>query len=60
MSYYVMAVGWNPISESRAQFFAYLFRRVLGLEMPVQSYMPRSRRFLFVTYAIAGYLYAGW
>jgi len=30
---------------------------VLGLEIPVQSYMPRSRRFLFVFYAVASYLY---
>src|SRR5262249_16332861 len=36
----------------------YLFQeKILGLEIPVQSYMPRSRRFLFVTYAIASYLY---
>src|SRR5579871_1338684 len=40
------------------QFFAYLFQeQVLGLEVPVQSYMPRSRRTLFVTYAIASYFY---
>ena len=40
------------------QFFAYLFQeKVLGLEVPVQSYMPRSRRTLFVTYAIASYVY---
>src|SRR5437763_7317555 len=40
------------------QFFAYLFQeKVLGLEVPVQHYMPRSRRFLFVTYAVASYLY---
>src|SRR5207248_9979974 len=40
------------------QFFAYLFQeKVLGLEIPVQSYMPRSRRALFVTYAVASYLY---
>ena len=30
---------------------------MLGLEIPVQSYMPRSRRILFVTYAIASYIY---
>jgi putative peptide zinc metalloprotease protein len=40
------------------QFFAYMFQeKVLGLEIPVQNYMPRSRRFLFVFYAIASYLY---
>jgi len=40
------------------QFFTYLFQeKVLGLEVPVQSYMPRSRRFLFVFYAVASYLY---
>ncbi|QDV34160.1 site-2 protease family protein [Tautonia plasticadhaerens] len=40
------------------QFFAYLFQeKVLGLEVPVQSYMPRSRRTLFVTYAVASYVY---
>ena len=40
------------------QFFTYLFQdKVLGLEIPVQSYMPKSRRFLFVFYAIASYLY---
>src|SRR5262249_40351240 len=41
-----------------AQFFSYVFQeKVLGLEVPVQSYMPRSRRFLFVTYAVASYIY---
>ncbi len=58
--YYVMA-DWLEIPNLRiksTQFFAYLFQeKVLGLEVPVQSYMPRSRRFLFVTYAIASYLY---
>src|SRR5947209_8286001 len=58
--YYVMA-GWLEIPNLRVkstQFFAYLFQeKVLGLEVPVQSYMPRSRRTLFVTYAIASYLY---
>ena len=40
------------------QFFTYMFQeKILGLEIPVQSYMPRSRRTLFVTYAIASYLY---
>ncbi len=40
------------------QFFTYMFQeKVLGLEIPVQSYMPRSRRTLFVSYAIASYLY---
>jgi putative peptide zinc metalloprotease protein len=58
--YYVMA-DWLEIPNLRiksTQFFAYLFQeKVLGLEVPVQSYMPRSRRFLFVFYAIASYLY---
>lgn len=58
--YYVMA-DWLEIPNLRiksTQFFAYLFQeKVLGLEVPVQSYMPRSRRFLFVTYAITSYLY---
>src|SRR5262245_51666561 len=58
--YYVMA-DWLEIPNLRiksTQFFAYLFQeKVLGLEVPVQSYMPRSRRFLFVTYAIASYIY---
>src|SRR4051794_16613159 len=58
--YYVMA-DWLEIPNLRTkstQFFAYLFQeKVLGLEVPVQSYMPRSRRFLFVTYAVASYLY---
>ena len=30
---------------------------MLGLGVPVQNYMPRSRRFLFVFYAVASYLY---
>ena len=58
--YYVMA-DWLEIPNLRiksTQFFAYLFQeKVLGLEIPVQSYMPRSRRSLFVTYAVASYLY---
>ncbi len=58
--YYVMA-DWLEIPNLRiksTQFFVYLFQeKVLGLEVPVQNYMPRSRRFLFVTYAIASYLY---
>jgi putative peptide zinc metalloprotease protein len=58
--YYVMA-DWLEIPNLRiksTQFFAYLFQeKVLGLEVPVQSYMPRSRRFLFVFYAVASYLY---
>ena len=58
--YYVMA-DWLEIPNLRiksTQFFAYLFQeKVLGLEVPVQSYMPRTRRTLFVTYAIASYLY---
>src|SRR4051794_15697815 len=58
--YYVMS-DWLEIPNLRiksTQFFAYLFQeKVLGLEVPVQSYMPRSRRSLFVTYAIASYVY---
>lgn len=58
--YYVMA-DWLEIPNLRmksTQFFAYLFQeKVLGLEIPVQSYMPKSRRGLFVTYAITSYLY---
>ena len=58
--YYVMA-DWLEIPNLRiksTQFFAYLIQeKVLGLEIPVQSYMPKSRRYLFVTYAIASYLY---
>ncbi len=58
--YYVMA-DWLEIPNLRiksTQFFSYAFQeKVLGLEVPVQSYMPRSRRTLFVTYAIASYLY---
>ena len=58
--YYVMA-DWLEIPNLRiksTQFFGYLFQeKVLGLEIPVQSYMPRSRRYLFVTYAIASYIY---
>ena len=58
--YYVMS-DWLEIPNLRVkstQFFGYLFQeKVLGLEVPVQSYMPRSRRTLFVTYAIASYLY---
>ena len=58
--YYVMA-DWLEIPNLRiksTQFFTYLFQeKVLGLEVPVQSYMPRSRRSLFVTYAVCSYLY---
>ena len=58
--YYVMS-DWLEIPNLRiksTQFFTYLIQeKVLGLEVPVQSYMPRSRRTLFVTYAIASYVY---
>ncbi len=58
--YYVMA-DWLEIPNLRiksTQFFGYLFQeKVLGLEIPVQNYLPRSRRYLFVTYAIASYVY---
>ncbi len=58
--YYVMA-DWLEIPNLRIksnQFFSYLIQeKVLGLEIPVQSYLPRSRRILFVMYAIASYIY---
>jgi putative peptide zinc metalloprotease protein len=58
--YYVLA-DWLEIPNLRiksTQFFGYLIQeKVLGLEIPVQSYMPRSRRILFVTYAVASYIY---
>lgn len=58
--YYVMS-DYLEIPNLRiksTQFFGYLIQeKVLGLEIPVQSYMPKSRRVLFVTYAIASYLY---
>ena len=58
--YYVMS-DWLEVPNLRiksTQFFAYLFQeKVLGLEIPVQSYTPRSRRSLFVIYAIASYCY---
>jgi putative peptide zinc metalloprotease protein len=58
--YYVLA-DWLEIPNLRiksSQFFAYLIQeKVLGLEIPVQSYMPKARRILFVTYAVASYLY---
>src|SRR5438309_7828953 len=58
---YYVASDWLEIPNLRVkstQFFAYLMQeKVLGLEIPVQSYMPRSRRTLFVFYAIASYLY---
>ncbi len=58
---YYVASDYLEIPNLRmksTQFFAYLIQeKVLGLEVPVQSYMPRSRRALFVTYAVASYLY---
>ncbi len=58
--YYVMA-DWLEVPNLRiksTQFFGYLFQeKIMGLEIPVQNYMPRSRRFLFVTYAVASFLY---
>lgn len=58
---YYVAADWLEIPNLRlksTQFFTYLFQeKVLGLEVPVQSYMPRSRRTLFVTYAVTSYLY---
>ncbi len=58
--YYVMSdfLEVPNLRIKSTQFFTYLFQeKVLGLELPVQSYMPRSRRLLFVTYAVASYLY---
>jgi len=58
--YYVMSdyLEIPNLRTKSTQFFSYLFQEyVLGLEVPVQSYMPRSRRTLFVVYAIASYLY---
>ena len=58
--YYVMSdyLEIPNLRTKSTQFFSYLFQEyVLGLEVPVQSYMPRSRRSLFVIYAIASYLY---
>jgi putative peptide zinc metalloprotease protein len=58
--YYVLA-DYLEIPNLRmkaTQFFLYLFQeKVLGLEVPVQSYMPRSRRVLFVMYAVCSYIY---
>ena len=58
--YYVMS-DWLEVPNLRiksTQFFVYLFQeKVLGLEIPVQSYMPKSRRFLFVSYAVCSYVY---
>ncbi len=58
--YYVTS-DWLEIPNLRiksTQFFGHQFQeKVLGLEVPPQSYMPRSRRILFVTYAVASYLY---
>jgi putative peptide zinc metalloprotease protein len=52
---------WLEIPNLRiksTQFFGYLIQeKVLGLEIPVQSYLPKARRYLFVTYAIASYIY---
>lgn len=58
--YYVMS-DWLEIPNLRiksSQFFSnFIQEKVLGLEVPQQHYMPRSRRTLFITYAIASYLY---
>ncbi len=58
--YYVLA-DWLEIPNLRiksTQFFAYLMQeKVLGLEVPVQSYLPKTRRALFVTYALTSYVY---
>jgi putative peptide zinc metalloprotease protein len=58
--YYVMSdfLEIPNLRTKSSQFFAYVFQEyVLGLEVPVQTYMPRSRRSLFVLYAISSYLY---
>jgi putative peptide zinc metalloprotease protein len=58
--YYVMS-DWLEIPNLRIksnQFFAYAFQeKILGLEVPHQHYLPKARRTLFVTYAVASYLY---
>ena len=58
---YYVASDYLEIPNLRiksTQFFTYLFQeKVLGLEVPVQSYMPKARRTLFVVYAIASYIY---
>jgi putative peptide zinc metalloprotease protein len=58
--YYVLA-DYLEIPNLRVkanQFFSYAFQeKVLGLEVPVQSYMPRTRRWLFLTYAVSSFLY---
>lgn len=58
---YYVAADYLEVPNLRiksTQFFGYLFQeKVMGLEIPVQSYLPRSRRFLFVSYAIASFLY---
>ena len=58
--YYVLA-DYLEIPNLRVkanQFFSYAFQeKVLGLEVPVQSYMPRTRRWLFLAYAITSFLY---
>jgi putative peptide zinc metalloprotease protein len=58
--YYVMS-DWLEIPNLRIksnQFFAYAFQeKILGLEVPNQHYLPKARRTLFVTYAVASYLY---
>ena len=58
--YYVLA-DYLEIPNLRVkanQFFSYAFQeKVLGLEVPVQSYMPRTRRWLFLTYAVTSFVY---
>ncbi len=58
--YYVLA-DYLEIPNLRVkanQFFSYAFQeKVLGLEVPVQSYMPRTRRWLFLVYAVTSFLY---
>ncbi len=57
--YYVLSdlIEIPNLRIKSTQFFNYLIQdKVLGLEVPHQ-YLPRSRRFLFVTYAVASYLY---
>lgn len=58
--YYVLA-DWLEIPNLREKSNRFLMSVVqeygLGIEVPPQPYMTRGRQILFVTYAIAAYLY---
>ncbi len=58
---YYVASDWLEIPNLRIksqQFFTNTFQeKVLGLEVPPSGYMPRSRRQLFIIYAVASYFY---